>query len=190
MKSKIIIFTLFFLIICGCKNEDERWLSFIGDSEVARWDLQFYFPNLLTENKGKSASGIDYIKSMAYSMTGKDVVVLFGTNDIYKLTNEAKLNEYVAEYINAITSLNADNTYLISIFPRNFNNEGKGINKKIEELNDRIKQEAIKQNITFVDVYSKLLKDESINMQYSYDGLHLNNYGYELLTYELNKYLK
>ncbi|MBR4118548.1 MAG: hypothetical protein IKK64_00535 [Bacteroidales bacterium] len=190
MKSKIIIFTLFFLIICGCKNEDERWLSFIGDSEVARWDLQFYFPNLLTENKGKSASGIDYIKSMAYSMTGKDVVVLFGTNDIYKLTNEAKLNEYVAEYINAITSLNADNTYLISILPRNFNNEGKGINKKIEELNDRIKQEAIKQNITFVDVYSKLLKDESINMQYSYDGLHLNNYGYELLTYELNKYLK
>ena len=190
MKYKIIIFLSIFLVFCGCKNEEERWVSFIGDSEVARWDLQFYFPSMLTENRGVSGSGIEYIKSMAYSMTGKDVVVLSGTNDLYKLTDEEKINKYVAEYINAIISLSADKIYLISILPRNFNNEGPGINDKIKVLNDKIEQETISRDITFIDVFDKLLKDGSINIQYSYDGLHLNNYGYELISYELNKYLK
>jgi lysophospholipase L1-like esterase len=49
---------------------------------------------------------------------------------------------------------------------------------------------AEKHNIVYIDVFSKLLKDDAINMQYSYDGLHLNKHGYEILSYELKRYLE
>lgn len=190
MKLRVFILLIAVFVFSGCSDKDENWLSFVGDSQIARWDLQVYFPSKLTENMGVSGSGIEYLKSLANSMTGKSAVILSGTNDLYKLKSESDIDSYAYEFITAVSALNAEKIYIYSILPRHFNNENKNVNKKIADLNLHIKEEAEKHNIVYIDVFSKLLKDDAINMQYSYDGLHLNNYGYEIISYELKRYLE
>lgn len=187
MKQTI---TILFYILCltGCTKDMENKVCFVGDSEIARWDLQSYFPTLLTENKGVSGSGLKYIQEIAGCMQGKETVVLFGTNDL-QWAYSGNIDNYVDEYVAAVKALDADKTYLISIYPRCFAGDDNGINQKIELLNQKIKDAVTGSEIVYIDVYPLMLKDGNLNMQYSYDGLHLNPFGYELVTHEVNKYL-
>lgn len=189
MKRHCITIILCITTLISCSKNEEKWIAFIGDSEIARWDLQTYFPTRLTENMGVSGSGLLYIKSLAGNMQGKDAVVLFGTNDL-AWAYEGNIDEYVSQYITAVKKLAAQRTFVISIFPRCFKGDAEDINRKIESLNEKIKLSATTQDLIYINVFPLMLKDGTLNMQYSYDGLHLNDLGYELVSYELNKYIE
>ena len=46
------------------------------------------------------------------------------------------------------------------------------------------------KNITYVDIYSKLVDDNGLlNKDYTIDGLHINDEGYGIITTELLKYI-
>ena len=45
-------------------------------------------------------------------------------------------------------------------------------------------------NVVYIDAYSSMKKDGNINPQYSYDGLHMSPYGYEILSQLLISCLK
>lgn len=47
-----------------------------------------------------------------------------------------------------------------------------------------------KQEVHYLDIYNIMLKDGRMNMQYCYDGIHLNDYGYEILRNKLQQSLK
>ena len=188
IKFTVSILCFFVLSACTFEN-DERTTAFIGDSLVARWDLQEYFPSRKTENFGLSGSGISHIEEYRGFFNGKDVVVIIGTNDLARL-GKSKEPEYAARYVSAISQLNAENVYLYSIFPRSFANDPDSINHKIARINTLIKGKIASDNIHYIDVFESLSKGDSIDMQYSYDGLHLSPYGYELDSSRLKELLE
>lgn len=179
---------LFFLsYICACSQDDEQTIAFIGDSLVARWDLQEYFPSYKTENYGASGSGIAHIEDYRGFFSGEEVVVIIGTNDLKRIkSNEL---EYAVRYVDAVLQLGAGKVYLYSIFPRSFKNDPNSINNKILRINNYIKSKIDSTKILYIDVFDDLSKGDSIDMQYSYDGLHLSTYGYELISSRLKDLL-
>lgn len=48
-------------------------LDFIGDSIIARWDIDEYFPTWQVSNYGVSGAGIDYTEGNASRFVGKQV---------------------------------------------------------------------------------------------------------------------
>ena len=58
---KILLVLIGVLCLCSCSNDDEAdtTLVFIGDSMIANWDVERYFPNRIVENRG---TGLESLK--------------------------------------------------------------------------------------------------------------------------------
>ena len=185
-----LMYLLSVLFIVSCSTEDDCRLTFVGDSIVARWDLEEYFPTYMTENDGISGAGIGKIKELAHMYLGKDIVVLIGTNDVAGISDET-LDVYSKDYITSIVELDAKKIYLFSILPRDFKSDIDGINERISKLNALIAERAGNYAaITYINMFEEFYKDGTLNIELSYDGLHLSPYGYEKLSNSLKKYLK
>lgn len=179
----LFLLSVFFICACSFDNE-ERTIAFVGDSLVEKWDTQEFFPSRKTINYGKSGSGISYIESFKGRSIGDDAVLIIGTNDLKRI-DDSNETEYVTRYVTAIQQINAEQVYLFSIFPRSFMNDPDSINDKIRHINSLIKKQIVPTDIHYIDVFGDLSKDGSIDMQYFYDGLHLNSHGYELICSRL-----
>ena len=187
-RKVFCIAALFLLLIEAClSDDDEEDLAFIGDSLVARWDLQEYFPSRHTGNYGVSGSGIAHIEDYKGYFVDKDVVVIIGTNDLEHVKSDEA--EYAERYVDAVLQLGAEKIYLFSIFPRSFENDADSINYKVARINGLIKERIDSTSVHYIDVFDDLSKGDSIDMQYSYDGLHLSTYGYELISSRLKELL-
>lgn len=176
------------LLFYGCNDDlDKRaTLTFIGDSLIARWDLQESFSSFATTNLGQSGAGIDYIESHAGTMVGRNIVVIIGTNDSWKMSDQYR-DEYAKQYINAIIALNANKIYLYSVLPRDFDGDPDLINDDIDAFN-KIIMNAVSQysNIKYLNVYNDFIgNDGMIKEEYYSDRLHLSIPGYETLTNKL-----
>lgn len=190
---KILIFILmaFSVTLSGC-DDNPVYYNFLGDSLIARWDLQESFPVLLTENYGESGSGIEHIRQYAGRFDNQNLIILSGTNNLDGTYTDERIEDYAKSYLTAVTATGGNPIYLISVLPRRFGSDEEATNEVIDKFNASVKRRIAEENINgiiYVDVHDKLLKDGKLNMQFSYDGLHLNSYGYEILTDELNKYL-
>lgn len=188
--KKIICCLGIVLLLFSCdKSDDRSTVVFIGDSLVARWDIENNFPIYKISNWGLGGSHIDWVEKHNGALDGKIAVVLIGTNDVNSLP-EKQLESYSSRYVNAVLGMKADRVILISILPRNCKSDIVNINQRIVELNrliaDKVKDE---KTITYCNVFSKFEKDGTLNMNLSYDGIHLNQYGYEILSSEIKKYL-
>lgn len=179
------------MISCNSEREEnDPQLTFIGDSEVARWDVKAFFPEYHTVNKGLSGAGVADIEKMQNAAQDTYAVIILGTNNIHSLTIEM-LSEYADRYVTALERLNGKRTFVFSIFPRNFEGDIPGMNIIIKILNAIIKEKCLSiPSFTYIDVYSALEMGDGINPEYSYDGLHLSKQGYELITWELKKELR
>ena len=50
------------MLLCACGESDKPPLVFIGDSQIARWDVESYFPMAETRNHGLSGSGVQWLE--------------------------------------------------------------------------------------------------------------------------------
>lgn len=178
-----ILIAIIPLFMMGCEKDEMRELYFIGDSNVARWDLQKSFPVYISQNLGKSGTGIDYVTSFADRMRGKTVVVLTGTNDLDYLCDG-----YAEKYVNVIADLHASSVYVFAILPRE-SLDDRVINETISNLNAEIGEKAEAFGWHYIDLTSQLIDGQGIKWEYYSDGLHLSEHGYELLSNALKKEL-
>ncbi len=192
MKKVILFFlTLIVLVVTGCDDKITNRITFVGDSIIARWDLNESFPMLLPENLGVSGSGVEYIESLAGRFEGKTVVTHFGSNDINTFTDDGYIEGYAQRYIAAIRNLGAAKTFILSVPPRNFIGDREDVNLTILKFNGLIRRYAAENpSLEYVDITSALMRDGTINPQYTLDGLHLNIYGYAIVTKILTKELE
>ena len=70
------------LVLCACGESDKPPLVFIGDSQIARWDVESYFPMAKTRNHGLSGSGVQWLEENANVAANEPIVVLSATNDL------------------------------------------------------------------------------------------------------------
>lgn len=199
MKMTKILKYLFIVLIAvvatSCDDDDKKPepistpLDFIGDSLVAGWELEKYFPAEEVQNYGKYSARIEYIEECAGNFDGRTVVVQIGTNDNQRMMPEI-LDWYTNRYMKAIIGLGAKKIYLFSVLPRNLENDTPNVNTLILNFNDRIK-EKVKEypQITYIDVYYDFLIDGKPNPALYSDGLHLMPEAYEIMTAALNKAL-
>lgn len=177
-------------LLTGC-HEDAVTYRFIGDSIIKRWDLQNSFPTLVTENCGLMGSGLEHLQSYAGRCHGRQVVVMCGTNECWLLPTEEEAADYAVKYVDALIALQAERVYVFSILPRRFENDPEEqYNANIRLMNRAISVEIGARwmgTVSYIDVYDLFLdKDGELNMNLTYDGLHPNPEGYEILTRALN----
>ena len=168
---------LLILSLGACSEEKEGELCFVGDSLVAGWDVKDAFPTW----------NLNY--------QDKNVVMLIGTNNLGgKLFNDATRQEFITDFVDeykrTIEGLAPRRVFVISILPRNREIDNPHINDYIKELNFALSQMVETLNYgVFLDVYDDFAYEDKMNMNYSLDGLHLNDLGYNILNVRLSKEL-
>lgn len=184
------------------ENVDNNYL-FLGDSITNRYNLDKYYKNTPVVNSGiggnQTTDILDDMNNRAYIYNPTKVFLLIGTNDIaIDRTNEEIVNN-IEKIIKGIKkNRQSCKIYLESIYPINSTDNEKinhGIvgprtNKRIKEINSELEELSKKLNITYIDMYSELVDDNgNLKIEYTTEGLHLTDEGYEKVTGILMKYI-
>lgn len=187
--------TMLMGLASSCSDDGVSELCFVGDSLVAGWDVKSSFPTRVVRNDGVSGAHLEDILTWNLDYRGKDVVMLIGTNNLgYEFIDEQTRPQFIAdfveEYRHTIETLAPRRVFVISILPRSAENDDKNISLYIRELNAALEQMVAALGYgTFVDVYDYFLYKGGMNMNYSLDGLHLNDLGYNILNVRLSEEL-
>ncbi len=161
--------------------------AFVGNSHMAFWALNIYFPHWECTNYGAPGEGLNYVESFSVDLSDQYVVIQFGTNDIYQL-NDENVDAYVERYVKAVLSISSLKTFLYCIFPRNdYDDYSTAVNQFIRMLNRKIQQRLEGSAIVFLDIFDRLLLNGRLDPDLTIDDLHLNGKGYSILTETLKQ---
>lgn len=177
----------------------------LGDSITDFYDLdKYYGSDELMVNSGingnKTQDVINDIRNRVYSYNPSKIFLLLGVNDI--LYNDASPETVLSQIDEIVKEIKEKlpNTkiYIESIYPVNDDwrndhdyrvKESTIVNNTIVETNELLKEYCSNNKIKYIDVYSSLLENNELNREYSDDGLHPNDNGYEVVTKILKKYM-
>lgn len=183
---------------------DNNYL-FLGDSITEVYDLDKYYPDLPVVNSGVSGYTtkdiLERLDEMVYQYNPSKVFLLIGTNDLDKKVSNEEIFDNIKKIIKNIKEKRPyAEIYLESIYPINNTDNpiigdyminGNRRNEDIIEINRNLVKFAKEENITYIDLYSKLLDDSGmLKLEYTKDGLHMSDKGYEVITGELMKYIE
>jgi lysophospholipase L1-like esterase len=164
-------------------------VAFIGDSLTDHYDVKRFYEGLVTINRGIAGDntyGLERrLQVSLYDVQPKVVVLLIGSNNLCGMMDN---------YERILISMreNMPNTHIViqSVPPmdgilRRWNN---GI---IAYNNVEVKALAEKYGCEFVDTFTHLLDHDKnvLRAEYTYDGLHFVDAGYEVITAEIRPVL-
>ena len=180
-------------------EDDYTNYLFLGDSITDYYDLDKYYEGLPVVNSGISGNTtkdiLNDMKNRVYNYNPSKVFLLIGIND---LGNQKSADEIVSNIKEIITNINNNKPnaeiYIESIFPINKNIDEDLIkvkdNNSVIEVNKLLEKYCDEKGYTYINIYNKLLdEDGNFSEEYTDDGLHPNEKGYEIITKELKKYL-
>ena len=157
------------------KIEEKPKLAFVGNSHIAFWALNIYFPQWECLNYGVPGEGLAYVE--AFDVDTSDCRVV--------------MDGYVERYVKAVLAVPSRQTYLFCIFPRNdYDDYSTSVNKFICMLNQKIHRKLEGTDIIYLDVFDRLLQDGRLNPELTIDDLHLNGKGYSILSEALRRTLE
>ncbi len=174
---------------------DDNYL-FLGDSITDFYDLKKYYKNLPVVNSGISGNVTkDILNDMnerVYKYNPSKVFLLIGTNDLEQEVSKDEIISNIEKIVKGIKENRPyAKIYVESIYPVEEENAGKRKNKDIKEINKNIEKMCKKEHVDYIDMYSKLKDDDDkLKEEYSKDGLHISNKGYEEITKVIKTYLK
>ena len=169
-------------------------LVFLGDSLTDGCDLNKYYPKYSSVNRGISGDTTDgllaRLKVSACDVDPKAVVLLIGVNDI---SRGVKPNELSGNYEKIITGLkeNLPDAKIVWCSMTALGGKSAKYNDTIIICNQRIKLLAEKYGCVFVDLFTPLCDVETreIKEEYTVDGTHLTDAGYQVVSREINNAL-
>ncbi|MBI9009919.1 MAG: lysophospholipase [Tenericutes bacterium] len=168
---------------------------FLGDSITQDFNVYEYFPEHRVYNRGIGADTskgvLGRLNESVFQLKPKKVFLNIGTNDLDLIDDGidaifSRISEIIEKIQNSDKNLIL---YFISIYPVNpnvTNTPGKRKNEDISELNKRIQEIT---GINYINIYDKLLKDGFLNPDYTIEGLHMNQSGYEVIKAEIIKHI-
>lgn len=172
---------------------------FLGDSLTDYYDLETFFPNQPVVNSGVAGQTTSQVlaqmKQRVYDYNPSKVIVLIGTNDLRDGQSARGTVEGIQKIIEEIqTHRPQAEIYIESLYPINAsisNATGLRTNENIQKVNADLQTYAKENKLTYLDVASHL-KDEQGNLraEYTVDGLHLSDAGYQVVTSVLQKILE
>ena len=177
---------------------------FFGDSITDYYDLDKYFPNVKKVNSGISGNRTwdlkDDMYNRLYRYNPSKIVLLIGINNyLYENSSVETVVDDIKEIGNNIHKELPNSEIIIqSIYPVNDDwqlnhNEvpqSDTLTKKIIDSNDKIKKYCEEKNYIYIDMFKELSDDNcEFKREYTDDGLHPNEKGYEKITQKIKKYL-
>ena len=184
-------------------NKNYTNYLFLGDSITDYYDLDKYYEGYKVVNSGVSGNQtsdiLDDLKKRAYVYNPSTIFLLIGTNDYIHDKKEDETINNIKEIVDKLNkNLPNAKIYLESIYPIN-NTDDKKIfksvvnvrnNTSIKKINSELKKYCNDKNCTYLDMYSLLEdKDGNLKLEYTKEGLHMSDKGYEVITKELKKYM-
>ena len=179
-------------------------ILFLGDSITDFYELDKYYDDTTyMVNSGFSGYSAEQLrrelKEKGYRYNPSKVFILIGTNDIQLQRGAEEIFGYIKEIVEGFETVRPyTEIYVESIYPVNNTNDAKidhemvGIrtNEKVSEVNKLIKEYCEEKKIKYIDVYTELLDEEgNLDLQYTRDGLHMNEDGYLKVTEILKEYI-
>jgi lysophospholipase L1-like esterase len=173
-------------------NEDR--VVFMGDSITDGWGRQYgkFFPEKPYINRGISGQTTPQMlirfRPDVIALRPKAVVILAGTNDIAGNTGPTTL-EVIEDNIASMSELaraNGIRVVLASLLPvcdYLKPQTDRRPTEKILAVNAWMKDYATKNGLIYLDYYDAMLDDSRmLKQQLTYDGLHPNDAGYEIMA--------
>ncbi len=174
-------------------------IVFLGDSLINRYDLKKYFPNYHVVNSGVGGNVTDHIlddmENRVYQYNPSKVFLLVGTNDLQWKRSPDEILDNIKKIVNGIhENREKAEIYIESLYPVNREIKNNGAedrnNEDIKEVNKKLKEYCQKEKLTYIDMYQQL-EDENGNLkeEYTKEGLHLSDKGYDEVTKKIKQYL-
>lgn len=176
-------------------------IVFAGDSITDRYDLNQYYQydNKLIINSGisgyKTTNMINRFHNLIEQHQADKLFLMIGTNDLGAGTE----NDVVVNNIKTIIEMIKEKSsktkiYLESIYPVNSGKRPTDKNRNNEDIryiNEQLKKYCVENSIVYLDIYS-ILQDVNgdLKTEYTEDGLHLNDAGYDVITNYLKPYVE
>ena len=178
-------------------------IVFLGDSIFEGYDVEKYYEGMNVINSGVSGNTtsdlLDNMKNRVYRYNPSKVVLLIGTNDLQRDVEPEKVVKNVGKIIDSIK----DNRpyaeiYVQSVYPVNRTDDdkinldsvGKRENADIKEINVGVEELCEEKNVTYINLYDKLVdEDGNLKLEYTKEGLHITEKGYEVITEEMMKFI-
>ncbi|MGE5437534.1 MAG: GDSL-type esterase/lipase family protein [Syntrophothermus sp.] len=156
-----------------------NWMELLGRTNIANRGIS-------SDILEGFAARIEYI----YKLNPKYVFIMGGINDIY---NRYPIQDIFKNYTYLISLLKTRDINIVVQSTLYVNPKWKYAeerNKEVENLNNLLESYCKNNNIEFIDLNKKLSKNKVLNIDYTYDGLHLNGKGYKIWGEEVEKMLK
>jgi|APSaa5957512622_1039677.scaffolds.fasta_scaffold15516_4 lysophospholipase L1-like esterase len=169
-------------------EKDSVDIVFIGDSHIEMCNWADMFNNDCVRNMGIHGNVlegvIDEVKYLPYC---KDVVLMVGINDLRSHKNVSLLVEQYDTLTKLLKRRNPNIQITInSILP--MSSQLNVFDSKILSTNDQLMELCERNNFHFINLYPLFVeKDNDLNSEYTFDGLHLNGKGYMLWSEILNE---
>ncbi len=182
-------------------------IVFLGDSLTNLYNLTKHFPDIPVINSGTCGFVTDDILknlgNYVYIYNPTKVFILIGTNDISLTdnTNEEILAN-IKKIVNEIQKYRPKaHIYVESLYPINNNNEKyekidmdkvkDRDNLRIKEINKLIYEYCQENKLEYINMYDELVDDNNnLNIEYTTDGLHMTEAGYDVITKKIMLYIK
>jgi len=166
---------------------------FIGNSLIQRFEVSSFGDNVYKMAIGGDVlSGLEGRLPKLLMSKPKIVIVNMGINDI--VNGFGYDINLLDDFFQKLKSGSPNCTVLImSLGPQNlesgFFTNPNSIQKKILEANTKIKTFCKVNQLNYIDVYSHLSENDLLRNEFSLDGLHLTEKGYEIWSAEIKKAL-
>lgn len=183
---------------------DENIL-FLGDSLTHRYDLDKYYEDFNVVNSGidgnRTSDILSDMKARVYDYNPSKVFLLIGINDLRGDVSGEEVVKNIGEIIKLIKENRPyAKIYLESIYPINKTDDDKVdgyvkdfsiTNDDIETINKKLESLAKDEKVTYIDMFSELVDSEgNLKLEYTEEGLHMSDEGYDKITEILTKYIK
>ena len=197
--------------VVSSKKEEEIILDdnylFVGDFYTEDFDFEKFeldYHYVKDSDKDYTIKDIlDNRRERIYRYNPSVIFIQLGINDL----NDDRDNEEIIDDLKEIIKGIKDNRpyakiFVESIYPIDKDHEefdedliDKDIdNKCIEDLNKEIKEMVVSEKVNYLDIYSVLLDDGKLKEEYTTDGVHLSEEGYnkilDIVKKELNNLKK
>jgi len=171
------------------QNDNTVKAVFMGDSITDFWmrySADFFKDNDYVDrgiNGQTSPQMLLRFQQDVVSLKPKAVVILAGTNDLASLTGPSTL-EMIEDNIRSMTELSKAHrirVILCSLLPVT-NGKGGRTPDKILAVNAWLKDYAQKSNCYYLNYYAAIVDNQNnFRAEYTYDGLHPNKAGYQVM---------
>ena len=152
----------------------------IGDSITSAGEWSEIFPAIKISNRGISGeTAEDILERMdsIFAVHPRKAFVMVGINDIY---DGQSINKIFTNYTSIVRQLQEKGitVYIQSTIECSVDRCGDRIHK-VRELNQRLQTYASSNNLTFIDLNSKLSSEkQGLLNDFTYDGMHLSANGF------------